>query len=249
MRIGARGILAVGLFVAGFAGVALIGTHILDKRALAVPRPLLLDAAALRPATHLVIGDSRIAQWPTTDLPLDTVRLGFPGETATSIARAVAPACRAVRPKVIVLQAGFNDASAATFHFGAERDRIVERAVNAIANMTAEAQRCGAKFVLVMTVVPEIAPAWPRRLVHGGRHDAAIATINQAIAKMQGPKVYIFDTLQALRGGCSAMPSSFRADAAHWTSAAYRRLGLALSEALTSSRKSPALAREATNCA
>jgi hypothetical protein len=214
----------------GLAIAATIGGQIHSKRQLAAVQPLPPPPESLgtRPGGLLIIGDSRVAQWPIHSIPGDGVAVGFPGATAISIA-AVAPAIYArVRPHTVVVQAGFNDASAAALAFGKERDAIVASAARAIVKMAIDARTSGAERVIVMTVVPAIRPELSRRLLYGSRHDAAIAALNDRIGHIVMPGVVVLQVEPLLRDKSGHLDPKYRADAAHWTAVAYRRIGYAL---------------------
>ncbi|MFD1610304.1 SGNH/GDSL hydrolase family protein [Sphingomonas tabacisoli] len=215
----------------GLAVAIAAGDYIQGKRQLAKVQALPLPPTTVG-AGLLVIGDSRVAQWPADLIPDRGVAVGFPGAAAISIA-AVAPQIYArTRPRRVVIQAGFNDASAAAFAFGKEREAIVEAAAKAVTRMAIDARTAGAHDVVILTVAPAIQPELSRRLLYGGRHDAAVSAMNQQLGKIDVDGVTILDVEPFLRGTTGRLDPLYKTDSAHWSAAAYRRISQALVEVL-----------------
>ncbi len=145
------------------------------------PVPAAPVAAAGR-ATVLFLGDSRMQDWP--DLPQDrfvTVNAGAGGETTAQIRLRAAATLDAVRPKLVVLQAGINDLKA----IGALPDQARSVEANCLENLTTLVELCrsrGAGVVLV-PVFPAARPSLARRLVWSSEIDAAPPRLNAGLRK------------------------------------------------------------------
>ena len=219
-----------------FAGLgsAGIGAHIYAKRQLAKVQPLKANPAVMhaKQAETLIIGDSRVAQWPESSRPPGSVTAGFPGAAAISIGEVASQIFVAVQPKQVVIQAGFNDASAAAFAFGGGKDAIIAAAAEALARMAREARNAGADRVIVMTVVPAISPGISRRLLYGKRQDVAIAELNRRLRKLREAGVVILEVEPLLLGADGRADSRYSTDSVHWSPAAYTRISAALAAML-----------------
>ena len=128
----------------------------------------------------LFLGDSRMEAWP--DLPADrfvTVNAGVGGETTAQIRVRAAATLDAVRPELVVLQAGMNDLKT----IGALPELARETEANCLGNLRALVELCrerGARVVLV-PIYPAARPSFVRRLVWSSEIDAARRRVNAAL--------------------------------------------------------------------
>jgi lysophospholipase L1-like esterase len=130
----------------------------------------------------LFLGDSRMAEWP--DLPKDrfvTVNAGGGGETTAQILLRAAATLDAIRPELVVLQAGVNDLKT----IGALPDMARETETRCLANLSALvllARERAARVVLV-PILPTSAPSLARRLVWSSEIEAARVRVNAGLSQ------------------------------------------------------------------
>lgn len=128
----------------------------------------------------LFLGDSRMQEWPS--LPSErfvTVNAGGGGETTAQIRLRAAATLDAVRPELVVLQAGMNDMKT----IGALPDAARDIEASCLANLIALVELCrasGARVVLV-PILPAARPSLARRLVWSAEIDAARLRVNAAL--------------------------------------------------------------------
>ena len=221
-------VLAAIAWAGAFFAYRALKIGVLEPRALARPVEWAGDPSAA--CTLLMVGDSRIAQWPLLPRPGWRVgRLGFPGEAATSIEPAARDAILAARPTVAVVQAGANDATAAAFQSEADRARTIDRAAAAVLAMGEAARRAGAAQAFVLTVAPPIGLALWKRALIGSAQAPIMAAIGERIAAgAAGKSLLILDVDRLFRDDEGRLNGDFRADDLHWSAAAYRALDAAL---------------------
>lgn len=137
-------------------------------------------APAQQRSVVLFLGDSRMEEWP--DLPKDrfvTVNAGAGGETTAQIRLRAAATLDAVRPELVVLQAGVNDLKT----IGVLPNMRTETESNCLANLSALVELSrerGARVVLV-PILPAAQPSLVRRLVWSPEIDAARQRVNAAL--------------------------------------------------------------------
>lgn len=224
------------LVLAGLGAVAAAGLHWRSGKVagLAVPTvPAAAPGVPAAPASLLLFGDSRIAQWkplPARDYPIHSA--GFPGETAIRLEARFPAALQAHRPAMVVFQLGVNDAVAASLVGAARREQALAASLGAIERMTRDARAGGAR-VLLMEVVPPVRPELVRRIIYRGEVDRYVAALNAAlpgIAARHGAEVV--RPMAVLAGPDGQVPERFRRDALHFTPDAYDALGALLPQTL-----------------
>jgi lysophospholipase L1-like esterase len=182
----------------------------------------------------LLFGDSRVAQWrPLPDRPYPVTRHGHSGESAIRLAFSFEAALDRHRPELAIVQAGVNDAVAASLAGPRDRERALADSKAAFARMAAAAQARGVALVLLKPI-PPIRPDPARRLLwrgHVGPYLESLSAALPAIAAAHGATVT--DPLPLLGPDAASVPSAYRADALHLTPAAYERLGVLLPETLS----------------
>lgn len=206
------------------------------KLALLVPTE---EVLAPRPAAGgagggvLLFGDSRIAQWaPLPARPFPIVRHGHPGESAIRLPATFEAALDAHRPRLVIVQAGVNDAVAAALAPAAARAAAQVDAQDAFARMAASARARGVRLV-ILRPIPPVRPDIARRIAGRGMVGPWLADLSAAlpaIAAANGAETV--DPLPLLASSPGTMPPEYRADALHFTPAAYARLNALIPETL-----------------
>ncbi len=167
----------------------------------------------------LLVGDSGISRWPLRPPPgWQLKRMGFPGATTAAIAGPARAAIAAVRPHLIIINAGGNDAAGIAFLGGERRRAEIARSAARMSALARAGQASGAS-VVVLGLVPPANQPWWRALLIGGRQGAAMTAIEAATVLPAG--VTRIDT-SALIG------ADGRSDHVHFNPAAYARIDAAL---------------------
>jgi len=128
----------------------------------------------------LFLGDSRMQEWP--DLPrtrFTTVNAGGGGETTAQIRLRAAATLDAVRPQLVILQAGTNDLKT----IGALPNVAKDTEAQCLANLSALVALCrerGARVVL-FPILPTSKPSLVRLPVWSSEIDAARKRVNAAL--------------------------------------------------------------------
>jgi lysophospholipase L1-like esterase len=156
-----------------------------------------VPAAAARAegrAQVLFLGDSRMQEWP--DLPkarFVTVNAGGGGETTAQISLRAAATLDAVKPEIVVLQAGVNDLKT----LGVLPERARETEARCLANLAALVELCRARGarVVVVPILPTASPSLLRRLVWSSEIEPARLRINTALRQRfaNAPGVSLLD--------------------------------------------------------
>jgi hypothetical protein len=237
LMIGVTLVLAAVGYAAVYRTYRALKLGALEPKALTAPIEWAGDPDA--PCTLLMVGDSRIAEWPLEDRPGWRVgRLGFPGEAAINIEPGVRDAIAGAKPTVAVVQAGANDATAAVFQNASERERTTERAADAVLAIAEVARRAGATQVFVLTVVPPIESAlWKRALVGSAQAPIMAAISDRIAARAGGRGFWTLDADRLFRDGEGLLRRDFRRNDLHWSTAAYRALNAALWADVTPCRR------------
>lgn len=193
--------------------------------------PLRLEGAV--PARLLLIGDSRIAQWPLEMLPEGAAKSGYPGATSVNIATAAPAVVNRAKASAVVIQMGYNDSAAAAF-LPPEQARVTAAAavdrINAVARI---ARRAGAGQVIVITVAPANDPPLWRRWLYASAQERLVASINQRLRQESlGLGIQLLDADRLLRRQDGSMDPRFRTDSTHWSRPAYELLSRELTAML-----------------
>ena len=224
--------LALAAIVVGYAGAFLTyrATKLgrLEPKLLKAPIEWAGDSEAR--CALLMVGDSRIAQWPLEPRPGWRIgKLGFSGETAANIEPSVRAQIAEAKPTVVVVQAGANDATAAVFQGESERRRTIERAAAAVIATAEDARRAGASQVFVLTIAPPNGlELWKRALMSSTQTDVIGAISDRIVREAGDLGLTTLDANRLLRDGEGRLRPEFRRDGMHWSEAAYRALDAAL---------------------
>lgn len=181
-RIVGWGVLAVSLALNVALVGACLGLYRREQRVRLQPTfPVPSAVARSEQRTQvLFLGDSRMQEWP--DLPAErfaTFNAGGGGETTSQILLRARATLDAVRPELVVLQAGINDLKT----IGALPDLAQETEAKCLSNLSALVALCrerGARVVLV-PILPTAAPSIVRRLVWSSEIDATRRRVNAAL--------------------------------------------------------------------
>ncbi len=175
----------------------------------------------------VLIGDSRIARWPTSTLGdrAEIVNRGIGGETAAQMARRFDRDALALKPDVIVIQSGVNDLLAATFMGDVAGPAILRQTARTLLRLTEEGAASGAP-VFLTTIIPAARPELARLPVWNESLRAAVAAVNGELRRSALPdRAVLIDLSASLAGGDDRLlPDEFRLDALHLNEAGYDRL-------------------------
>lgn len=181
----------------------------------------------------LLFGDSRVAQWrPLPDRPYPVTRHGHSGESAIRLVPSFQAALDRHKPDLVIVQAGVNDAVAASLASSEERARALEASKAAFAAMAAAAEARGIKLI-ILEPIPPIRPDLARRLIWRGHVEPYLADLSGAlpsIAAAHGATVE--DALPLLGADAAHVPERYRRDSLHLTPDAYRALNSLLPDSL-----------------
>lgn len=224
--------MALGLALAGWGAARFAYGQ--TKLAAAAPAPL---APRLEPAgvdgqlCALLVGDSRIAEWPLDLAPQPAAKAGYPGAAVANIGPVVPHLLERTRPRLLVLVAGYNDAVAAAAAGSAAGDRIIDGAVGAIAGMVRNGKTRGVKVVVFTVAAPIAVEPWKRLLLPTETH-TRIAALNGRIRTLVSRHgVTLVDADRVLLRGSAAEVAARRRDSVHWSRAGYEALAAALEAA------------------
>ena len=182
-------------------------------------QPTTLAPTATGGGEVLLIGDSRVAQWPA---PAGWAKAGYSGQSVIRIAGVAPTLLRQQAYRTVVIQAGINDLTAICLLPLRERDPAQARSVAAVSSIVASARSLGVVPVVTL-VVPPIEPDLARRLLMGRCLQARIPQFNASLLSLRGRGVRVIDLSPALRQGDGWGVGVARNDL-HWTAAAYERL-------------------------
>jgi len=178
--------------------------------------------------TPLVVlfGDSRIADWSPAPRLRSSARLvnrGIDGETTEQMKLRFENDILALRPQVVVIQAGINDLVAASLVSGDLRDAIVDRCVGNLKDFARRAAEQGSG-VLLLTIIPPARPPLYRRLVWDSAIWGIVDSVNERIrSASSNGEIAILDARAALMSNGS-WNRGVTKDTLHLTPTGYERL-------------------------
>jgi lysophospholipase L1-like esterase len=175
----------------------------------------------------VLIGDSRIARWPTSAMSdrVEVINRGIGGETLAQMARRFQRDAVSLKPDVIVIQSGGNDLVAATFMDDVTGHAVVRQLAETLLQLTEEGTASGAQ-VLLTTIIPAARPEFLRLPVWNESLRSEVAEVNGELRRSALPDhARLIDLSAALAGGDDRLlPDVFRLDAVHLNQAGYDRL-------------------------
>lgn len=228
-------VLGLLLFISGVMNVALVkAVRFFYARELAVRR----QPRSLRAGAHtgnqsgirvLLLGDSRMAEWPELPANYYTINAGAPAETTAQILLGARAVLDSEKPDVVVIQAGINDLKA----IGVSPADAVEIKTNCFRNLcelVALARERQAKVILTL-ILPGGKIPIARRLFWSEEVNRAVIEVNQQLSHLYGgqPGIVILDLRKVLADDNSAtsLLDNYR-DALHLKPEAYQKLQAAL---------------------
>jgi lysophospholipase L1-like esterase len=188
------------------------------------PARALATGTPASPASLLLFGDSRIAQWNPRPLrPYPMVVNGTPGASAIQLLPEFQAALARHRPALVLLQVGGNDAVAAALSDAAAARQAQADTRAAIDRMAAAARAMGARLV-ILEVMPPVRTDPVRRILFRDQVTRFIDELNAALPEIARRNGATFTTTKPLLAPDGEMPDRFRKDWLHLTPEAYRAL-------------------------
>jgi len=234
--------LCLGIALSLYAAYAMRAAWIKDKiatlsapaSAMYAPENANLPPKGSKPRIVL-IGDSRIAQWPTAAMAgqWEIINRGIGGETVAQLVQRFDTDAIALDPDVIVIEAGVNDLVAATFLDDAEKQQVA-RSVGESLRQLASKAAAAHRRVIIATVIPPAKPDFFRRPVWNEMLRDLVAGVNADLKGARWPdRVSLIDLLPVLQAeDQKKVPDEYRLDTLHLNEAGYRRLTEALASHL-----------------
>src|SRR5262249_48045670 len=185
----------------------------------------------------VLIGDSRIARWPTAALAneWDVVNSGVAGETAAQLAFRFASDALALDPDVIVIEAGINDLVAASFLDEASKRKVIQDTAKTLIRLATNAASSGSQ-VYLGTIIPPAHPDIWRLAVWDDALPQFVAEVNATLRHSRLPdNVHLIDLAAILdTNNGKELPDQYRFDALHVNDLGYNRITNALQSLLVS---------------
>lgn len=179
----------------------------------------------------VLIGDSRIAQWPAADLSgrFEIINRGIGGETAAQLVKRFDADALALDPDLILVQAGMNDLVAASLMDAKQSAAVQAGTGDALVQLAKRAQAAG-RPVLLTTIIPPARPDFIRRPIWSASLPDLAADVNADLKKVRLPenlRVIDLSADLASRDG-KMLNDDYRLDTLHLNEAGYQRLTQAL---------------------
>jgi lysophospholipase L1-like esterase len=189
-----------------------------------------LPAKGERPRIVL-IGDSRIAQWPAGMWPekWEIINRGIGRETAAQLALRYQADAVALDPDLIVIEAGINDLVAGSFMDEAAGRALADSTATILQKLARDASASGHR-TLVATIIPAAQPDMLRLLVWNESLRDLVSRANAVLAKSDLPDgAGVIDLAASLVGDDEkTVADIYRLDTLHFNEAGYDRLTVAL---------------------
>lgn len=193
------------------------------------------DGAAPDDFTVVLLGDSRIADWPAPELPgARVINRGIGAQTSAQVLARYPLHVAPLQPDVVVVQVGVNDLKAIPI-FPEQAAAIAARCGANLRAIVAAARAQGATVVLSTVFPPGELPAI-RRAYWSPAADAAIRALNDDIRAQADDGVVIFDAAALLAGDGAAVRPAYQRDFLHLTPEGYAALNQALAPLLAGLR-------------
>lgn len=227
--------LAVALFLGALGGCIALGyaARLQYERALLVqiaplPKWNLPAPTQSQTNTLLLLGDSRIQQWPRFQINgWNVINAGVGGITSSQLALACAEPIERTRPKVVLVQVGINDLKLLGLRPDL-RNQLVQLYASNILQIVQQARKNGAQTI-VTAILPTGRLSLARRLVWS---DTVAQGINEANALLlsaiaKQPDVKVIDLFEG------KPPLDLYSDTLHLRPAAYEKLSGLVSNLVT----------------
>ena len=188
-------------------------------------------------ARIVLIGDSRIAQWPATAVWPETwevINRGIGGETAVQLSLRFPADAIALDPDVIVIEGGINDLVAASF-MDEDAQRAFLNDTVAILRRLADQAAASRRRALIATIIPPAEPDLLRLPVWRESLRDLVTAANAGLAKSELPGgAAVIDLASLLAPDGKTVSDIYRADTLHFNDTGYARLTAALIERVQS---------------
>ncbi len=178
----------------------------------------------------VLIGDSRIAQWPTAALAekWEIISRGIGGETTHQLALRFFTDAIALDPDIIVIEAGINDLVAASFMDDASKLVVASNTDKTLRQLADQATTSG-RQTLVATIIPSARPEIWRLPVWSESLIDLVAEVNASLKQAQLPdRARLIDLSSVVSTDNKTLSDSYRLDTLHLNEAGYVRLTAAL---------------------
>jgi lysophospholipase L1-like esterase len=193
-----------------------------------------LPGKGLKPRIVL-IGDSRIAQWPPNvwDGHWEIVNRGVVGETTAQLTKRFQPDAVALSPDVIVIESGINDLVAASFLGRVARRAAVARTAESLRELAKAGVESGS-CVFVATVIPPAQPDILRLPVWRNSIRTLVAEVNAELRQSRFLGKAEISDFSVVLGALDdkTLPEVYRVDTLHMNELAYEQLTAALEASL-----------------
>lgn len=169
----------------------------------------------------ILFGDSKCSQW--SPLPewdgYEIVNRGIGGETTAQIKERIEVDVIALKPSIVIFQAGINDLKAIGV-LGAQQDQITETCVQNIKDICDQLTRNGIHVILTTILTP--APVeLSRKPIWSEQVNQSVDIANNQIKKIEDPKITIFDCDPYFREG-KYIKAAYSKDPLHLNTDGYR---------------------------
>lgn len=183
----------------------------------------------------VLVGGSRIAQWPLPPPPTGyhIIKRGRGGETSLQLAARIPDLLLEHEPDIVVISTGMNDLVAATLS-PKHAARLEGALLDNITQITSQIQDAGAKPVLSTIIQPARPGPLRRLLAWNGDIHSSVHRINENLIARDRDELRILDANAALQAGSGPLASQWAKDALHLKPAAYTHLSNALLEEIKS---------------
>jgi lysophospholipase L1-like esterase len=174
----------------------------------------------------VLLGDSRISDWPTALFHDDfhVINLGAAGQTTGEALCQLDKRNFSITPHWYILQIGINDLVTASMMSPAHRLSIQENAFHNVSKIIEKLTAEGSK-VLVLTIVPPLAPDLLRRLVWGRTIKKDCETFSLRLLHELPDRVKILDMRSFFyKHQNKEWIAGYSTNALHWNIEAYRQL-------------------------
>lgn len=175
----------------------------------------------------VLIGDSRIAQWPGAAWPstFEVINRGIGGETSAQLAQRFGADALALDADVILVQAGINDLVAASLMDPDQGREVARRTTETLRRIAGQASAAGRR-VLIATIIAPARPDMFRLPVWDGSLADLVEGVNADLKSVPWPQgASLIDLSSALVSGDKrTLDDEFRRDTLHLNATGYKRL-------------------------
>jgi len=175
-------------------------------------------------------GDSRAQQWPAPqEARFRFLNRGIGGQTTEQVRGRFDAHVRALKPTVLIVQAGINDLKTIAL-FPERREPIVAECKANLREIVRRATEEG-EVVVVTTIFPTAPVSLVGRMQWSPEIDQAVGEVNEDLKSLASEKVVVFDAYSVLQSG-GHVPGDLAVDTLHVNGKAYERLNRELAKLL-----------------